>query len=78
MLQGLVSLLQHPQMLMEHGQMILEGRKNPHKILESLFMVECAVQVEAEAKDASGEDDEMEPVFSQSAPQSVIESHGLW
>ena len=78
MLQGLVSLLQHPQTLMEHGQMILEGRKKPHKILESLFMAKCAVQAEAEAKAASGEDDEMEPVFGHTAPQPVIESHGLW
>ena len=78
MLQGLVSLLQHPQTLMEHGQMILEGRKNPHKILESLFMAEYAVQAEAEAKAASGEDGEMELVFGHTAPQPVIESHGLW
>ena len=78
MLQGLVSLLQHPQTLMEHGQMILEGRKKPHKILESLFMAKCAVQAEAEVKAASGEDDEMEPVFGHTAPQPVIESHGLW
>lgn len=78
MLQGLVSLLQHPQTLMEHGQMILEGRKKPHKILESLFMAECAVQTEAEARAASGENDEMEPVFGHTAPQPVIESHGLW
>ena len=63
---------------MEHGQMILEGRKKPHKILESLFMAECAVQAEAEAKAASGEDDEMEPVFGHTALQPVIESHGLW
>ena len=78
MLQGLVSLLQHPQTLMEHGQMILEGRKNPRKVLESLFMAKCAVQAEAEARAASGEDDEMEPVFGHTAPQPVIESHGLW
>lgn len=78
MLQGLVSLLQHPQTLMEHGQMILEGRKKPHKILESLFMAKCAVQAEAEARATLGEDDEMEPVFGHTAPQPVIESHGLW
>lgn len=58
--------------------MILEGRKNPHKILESLFMAEYAVQAEAEAKAASGEDGEMELVFGHTAPQPVIESHGLW
>lgn len=48
MLQGLVSLLQNPQALMEQAQMLLDGRQNPHKILESLFMAECAVQVEAQ------------------------------
>lgn len=78
MLQGLVSLLQNPQALMEHGQMILDGRKNPHKVLESLFMAECAVQVEAETQTASKESGEMPPVFSHAKPQPVIESHGLW
>ena len=75
MLQGLVSLLQNPQALMEHGQMILDGRKNSHKILESLLMSECAIQVEAE-KDSSGSQEE--PLFDDAALSPVIESHGLW
>ncbi len=74
MLQGLVSLLQNPQALMEHGQMILDGRKNSHKILESLLLAECAVQVEAEK---NGEGSE-EPLFDDAALPPVIESHGLW
>ena len=78
MLQGLVALLQNPQALMEHGQMILDGRKNPHKVLESLFMGECAVQAEEEANTASDENGGIEPVFTHTAPQPVIESHGLW
>lgn len=78
MLQGLVTLLQNPQALMEQAQMLLDGRKNPHKVLESLFMAECAVQVKAEAKASQGEDGEIPPVFTPPAPQPVIESHGLW
>lgn len=37
MLQGLVSLLRTPQELLTHAQMILDGRKNSHSILESFF-----------------------------------------
>lgn len=75
MLQGLVSLLQNPQALMEHGQMILDGRKNSHKILESLLLEECAIQVEAEQ---GVEDTADEPLFDDAALPPVIESHGLW
>jgi len=75
MLQGLVSLLQNPQALMEHGQMILDGRKNSHKILESLLLTECAVHVEAENH---GEDSQEEPLFDDTVLLPVIESHGLW
>lgn len=75
MLQGLVSLLQNPQALMEHGQMILDGRKNSHKILESLLMAECEVQVQAEKGSA---DSQEEPLFDDAALPPVIESHGLW
>ena len=75
MLQGLVSLLQNPQALMEHGQMILDGRKNPHKILETLLMTECAVQVEAEKQEGGAQE---EPLFDDAALSPVIESHGLW
>ena len=75
MLQGLVALLQNPQALMEHGQMILDGRKNSHKILESLLMTECAVQVESEK---SSEEQEGEPLFDDETLPPVIESHGLW
>ena len=78
MLQGLVSLLQNPQALMEHGQMILDGRKNPHKVLESLFMAECTVQTEEEANTESGEDGQTGPVFANGTLTPVIESHGLW
>lgn len=75
MLQGLVSLLQNPQALMEHGQMILDGRKNSHKILESLLLAECAVQVEAERHN---EDLREEALFDDAPLLPVIESHGLW
>ena len=75
MLQGLVSLLQSPQALMEHGQMILDGRKNSHKILESLLLAECAVQVETERHN---EDLREQPLFDDAPLLPVIESHGLW
>ena len=75
MLQGLVSLLQSPQALMEHGQMILDGRKNSHKILESLLLAECAVQVESERRK---EDLREDALFDDAPLLPVIESHGLW
>ncbi len=75
MLQGLVSLLQSPQALMEHGQMILDGRKNSHKILESLLLAECAVQVESERRK---EDLRKDALFDDAPLLPVIESHGLW
>ena len=78
MLQGLVSLLRNPEALMEHGQMILDGRKNSHKILESLLLAECAAQVEAEG-DAEAEENGLdEPLFDGAALPPVIESCGLW
>lgn len=58
--------------------MLLDNRKNPKRFLNSLFMVECAVKVEAETKTASEENSEMPPVFSHTNPQPVIERHGLW
>lgn len=42
-----------------------------------LFMAECAVQVDAEAKAAQGERGDIAPVFTQPILQPVIESHGL-
>ena len=75
MLQGLVSLLQNPQALMEHGQMILDGRKNSHKILESLLLADCAVQVEAERHNGNSRE---QPLFDDAPLLPVIESHGLW
>lgn len=75
MLQGLVLLLQNPQALMEHGQMILDGRKNSHKILESLLLAECAVQVKSKRHN---EDLREEALFDDAPLLPVIESHGLW
>ena len=75
MLQGLVSLLQNPQALMEHGQMILDGRKNSRNILESLLLAECAVQVESERRK---EDLREDALFDDAPLLPVIESHGLW
>lgn len=75
MLQGLVSLLQNSQALMEHGQMILDGRKNSRNILESLLLAECAVQVEAERHN---EDSREGSLFDDAPLLPVIESHGLW
>ena len=75
MLQGLVSLLQNPTALVEHGQMILDGRKNSHKVLESLFLQECAEQVVAEEEEAQGD---QVPEMAAAQVPPVIESHGLW
>jgi hypothetical protein len=73
MLQGLVSLLQNPQALLEHGQMILDGRAQAKDIL-AVFVQEAtpAIGVEPDGEDAA------EPVFDEPAFVPVIESHGLW
>lgn len=63
------------QALMEHGQMILDGRKNSRKILESLLLAECAVQVESERRK---EDLREDALFDDAPLLPVIESHGLW
>lgn len=78
MLQGLVALLQNPTALVEHGQMILDGRKNPHKILGGLFLQECEAQLHEEtlaAQEADEQEKEREPVMT---PPPVLKSHGLW
>ena len=71
MLQGLVTLLQRPQILLEHGQMILDGRKNAHTVLESLFISDCVEELEVE-------EDMSEPAILPIIAPPVIESHGLW
>jgi hypothetical protein len=76
MLQGLVSLLQNPKALVEHGQMILDGRKNSHKVLESLFLQECADLAVVENETQEAESVMQAPPVVQAPP--VIASHGLW
>jgi len=83
MLQGLVSLLQNPQALLEHGQMILDGRKNTQGILESLVTNEFAVdefatEVALTEDLASQENTPDEPLFDEAFVPLVIDSHGLW
>lgn len=70
MLQGLVSLLQNPQALFAHGQIILDGRKDAKDMLESLLQKSPA-QVGKEEDTTSVEE-------RQDAPPPVIDSHGLW
>jgi len=83
MLQGLVSLLQNPQALLEHGQMILDGRKNTQGILESLVLQEFATEVNLTEDLASQENTPQEnvpdePLFDEAFVPLVIDSHGLW
>lgn len=59
MLQGLVSLLQNPQAVLEHGQMILDGCKNTQGILDSLMLQESTVQVNLESGLESEEQTEL-------------------
>jgi hypothetical protein len=66
MLQGLVSLLQNPQALLEHGQMILDGRAQAQDIL-AVFVLKATPEP----------GDNAEPVFTEPV-FPVIESHGLW
>ncbi len=87
MLQGLVALLQNPKAVLEHGQLILDGHKNPKSVLEGLLLQECAKGVELESlADFEGEEDEeleanppdpITPLEVLALPP-VIESHGLW
>ena len=72
MLQGLVSLLQNPSALLEHGQKILEGRVQTQDVLATLVMPgtpEAPTLPECE---------EEEPQFDDAALPPVIASHGLW
>ena len=71
MLQGLVSLLQNPQALREHGQLILDGRRNPKKVLESLFL-------DALPDQASENSLEREETSRDNHIVPVIDSRGLW
>lgn len=76
MLQGLVTMLQNPTVLMEHGQMILDGRQNSHGILESFLMEggTCTSPLPhtEEQADAPGS------IPPDMATPAVIESFGLW
>lgn len=75
MLQGLVMLLQNPRILLEHGQIILEGRKDTHTVLQSLL--------EPEGDTSRGSDELIEPKEISDTGVAIavaptIESHGLW
>jgi hypothetical protein len=74
MLQGLVSLLQNPQALFEHGQKILDGQAQAQDILAALLLSQnVASGIETDEDDA-----ETEPVFVDTPLMPIIESHGLW
>lgn len=76
MLQGLVSLLRNPQALMEHGQMILDGRKRSQNVLESLSMdgeLEAVEHTKLAKEQKHGGSDAQE-----TAAPPVIASYGLW
>ena len=79
MLQGLVTLLQNPQALVEHGQMILDGRVQSQDILATLVQA-SGTDTMADVADVSDMDDagDTEPVFVDAPFTPVIESHGLW
>jgi len=76
MLQGLVSLLQNPQAVLEHGQMILDGRKNTQGILENLMLQESSAQVNFE--NGLDAEEQAEPLFDDVLLPLVIDSQGLW
>jgi hypothetical protein len=73
MLQGLVSLLQNPQALLEHGQMILDGQAQAQDIL-AVFVQKAAPELGVEPDDEKA----AEPVLVEPVFTPVIESHGLW
>ena len=52
--------------------MILDGRKNAHTVLESLFLSDYGEEIEVEA-----EDETENPVIPPAIAPPVIESHGL-
>ena len=72
MLQGLVSLLQNPQALLEHGQKILEGRVQTQDVLANLVMPDAA-----DIPDLPETEEDI-PQFDEAILAPVIESHGLW
>jgi hypothetical protein len=72
MLQGLVSLLQNPQALLEYGQKILDGRVQSQDVLAALVLPDTA-----EIPDLPETEEDI-PQFDDAILAPVIESHGLW
>lgn len=73
LVQGLLSLLQNPALLVEHGQMILEGQRSVD-VLDGLVVAQpdaCPDFVEPEAL----QDETMPPLESQG---QQLDSFGLW
>ena len=83
MLQGVVSLLRNPDALLEHGQMILEGNKQPNDILGG-FLHNMPAAVNVAELISADEGGEKQPKTKKAAPPQepapvlAIESHGLW
>lgn len=72
MLQGLVYLMQNPQALLEHGQLILDGHRATNDLLDSLL------QNPLPPSPNLAESPEDEPDASPASHSAILESHGLW
>ncbi|TIH12499.1 DUF3150 domain-containing protein [Marinifilum sp. JC120] len=79
MLQGVVSLLREPALLMENGQKLLDGATS-EGLLESLTaMPNRPIKVTDDAEEASENDPEnSKQNLSPQTPTQQIDSHGLW
>jgi hypothetical protein len=75
MLQGLLSLLQNPSVLLEHGRMILEGRSHTQDIVD-LLLQGSDINIENDFG-IDTENIEEQNINTQSI-SPVIENHGLW
>ncbi len=81
MLQGLVCLLQNPTALLEHGQGILDGRRNAQGVLEALLASPDTWAASSTHPISSTKEKDTahdEPQFAVEQTPPVIDSHGLW
>ncbi len=78
MLQGLVSLLRTPQLLVEHGQKILDGQQEADDILTGFMETPFILPNLEAATDSESEPAEEEPNFGNITLPPVMDSCGLW
>jgi hypothetical protein len=80
MLQGLMCLMQNSQALLEHGQLILDGRQETNEVLDG-FLRNALTPAPVTANEAMLEEldeNEENSLIASAQPAPLLESHGLW